>query len=801
MIKNYFVSILRNLLTHKFFTGINILGLSIGLSSFLLINAFVRFEKSYDRFHKDYENILRVTSDQIVDKQVINRDAMSHHPAGLMLVNERPEILSYTTSYKFEQLVMRKGDSELYENGVIATDDHFLEMFNYPMIDGDIKSALSQPNCIVMTASKAQLYFGSENPIGKSVYVLSDFYRPFKVTGVIADPPHNTHYKFEMLISLPSIDHLLRRDGWGNYSYYTYIKVVPGTDIAKLEEAIEPLAKKYMGEHTTLTFNLQPIEDIHLTSDFAYEPEIHGSQNVVEIMTIISFFILVLAWVNYVNLSTARAIDRSKEVGLRKVIGANRRQLFIQFFIESFILNVFASIICFGILELTIPSFNELVGKSILHHTWQDSYLIKYMCVFSIIGTLLTGFYPSLVLSGFEPIQVLKGKFRNSRQGVWLRKALVSIQFAVSLILISCTIVVFKQVEFMNNRNKGFNTEGLIGFRNPPSVNKEKEKYLLFLQKLRAHEAVIGSGTISNLPGSVGSDISSNAAGVRIVGQTDRVASTFYRMWFDENIKDVLGMEVIAGRNFDSHIQSDSSSILVNEAFLSIMGVSDYDAVIGKKVQYGRDTESRKWEIIGVVKDMNRTALKNQFEPTTYGLWENLDNSVVKLSSHQMKEGIDFIKTTWEEFYSDVPFEYNFLDDRFSLLHEQERRFGNIFGTFSILAIIVGIIGLFGLSSFMVSQRTKEVGIRKVLGAGVKGIVFLFFKEFAILIFLAALAGIPFAYYGMSQWLYSYAFRISFPWAVTLYSVGIILIFTYLTVGYQTYKVAILNPSKTIRYE
>lgn len=805
MLRNYFKISLRSLLKQKAFTAINIIGLAVGLAAFLLIRQYVLFEKSYDTFFAEPDQLYRLTTDQVVNGVLGTRDAMSFAPSGKALVDEIPEIIEATTTYKFDDLIFQKGESVVTEEHTLAVDEHFLNLFTYPILNGSRENLLSEPNTIVLSESKARFYFGDENPVGKSIRIYPPFGRDFKVEAVIADPPQNTHYRFDMLISLATMKDRLDDDAWNGFNYYTYLKLAKDADLEKVTALMPALSKKYIGEDPNLLFNIQPVTSIHLHSDFTFEPEIHGNEKAVSFLALISIFILVIAWVNYVNLSTARAIDRAKEVGIRKVVGAQKRQLVIQFMLEAMLINLFGACLAVGLAELCLPYFNNLVGKVILEHTWSSPSFYPNLGLFFLAGTVLSGVYPAVVLSSFRPVQVLKGKFRNSSQGVLLRKGLVVIQFAASLALIASTFIVYQQVNYMRTKDLGMNIDQVIGFRNPRikegEFEMQKQKRIALMDELKKQSTVKGAGLISNLPGGGSSDVSSSSGGVKIVGRTDRLEATTYIQSFNDEAIGVLDIKILFGRNFDRNLAIDTANVIVNEAFIRRFGLNPTDSLIGEKIQFGRDPENDKYTIVGIVQDANRSSLKNEVEPSVFFL-DNTDNyCLVKLDADHLQEGLKTVHATWESIYPGQPLKYSFLDERFEGLYQEDKRFGEVFGSFAFLALVVAMLGLFGLSSFMAVQRTKEVGVRKVLGASVVHIVTSFYKDFFGLILISFMIGAPLIYFGMNNWLNEYAYRIDFPWLYLFLSLGIVLALALLTVGYQVYKVAILNPAKSLRYE
>ncbi|PHN06405.1 ABC transporter permease [Flavilitoribacter nigricans] len=805
MLKNYLKVGVRNLLKHKWYTLIHVLGLAIGLAAFLLIDQYIGFEKSYDKFHTNSDQIYRLTTDNIVDGKIQVRDAMSFAPSGAALMNDLPEVLSYTTTLKTNSVVFRKGAEVVEEKGLLAVDSSFLRLFHYPLVSGNAEDLLSKPNTIVLTQSMAEKYFGSEDPIGQSMEMLTGSNTELEVVGLLEDTPENTHYKFDMLFSLKSVQEQIQQDGWNGYNYYTYLLLDKQADLAALNERLPALSRKYLGEESKLVFNLQPVESIHLHSDFTFEPEVHGSAKAVGFLSIISLFILIIAWVNYTNLSTARALERAKEVGLRKVVGARKKQLIGQFLTESLLINFLGAIAAVLLAKILLPYFNDLVGKEILATIWGNQDFLLKLGGFFLLGTFLAGAYPAVLLSSFKPIGILRGRFSHSKRGVFLRKALVVMQFTASLILIAGTMIIYQQINYMTGKDLGMQIDQTIGIKNP-SFDSDREaefasKYEAFSNELLRLDGVESLAGISSLPGGGSSNISSSSGGVRIVGNTDRVEATVYINRMDDRLLDALSIELEAGRNFDREIAADTNGIIVNEALLGLLGISDPESVINQKLQFGRNEDNTQFPIVGVINNFNRTTLKNQVEPTVFFYSPLTRSMVLKLSDETIGSTLAQLEGTWDRFFPNAPLSYEFLDQRFEQLYIEEKRFGQLFANFSILAIIVATLGLFGLAAFLSNQRTKEVGVRKVLGASVSSIIVLFFKDYLWLILLAVVIGMPLIFVGMNEWLNNYHYRISFPWLSLILAAVLLFSFAFLTVGYQTYRVAILNPARTIKDE
>lgn len=807
MFKNYFKISFRNLVKQKVFSAINIIGLAIGLSAFLLINQYVAFEKSYDRFFSDSDRLYRLTTDQVLDGVIGTRDAMSFAPSGALLVETVPEVINSTLTYQFNELILRKNDQSITEKRVVAADSNYFELFDYKILSGNPKMMLTEPNSIVLTESRARNFFGDINPVGETLMVLSGFHKDFKVTGVIQDMPQNTHYKFDILVSISTFQEDLEDDGWNSFNYYTYLKVAPGTDIDKLRAKF-PRMYEISGEEesdTNLEFNLQAVEDIHLCSDFTYEPEVHGSANTVIFLNVISILIIIIAWVNYINLSTAKAIDRAREVGIRKAIGAHKTQLITQFLFESFMLNALAAVLAIMIAQLLYPNFNNLVGKDVIGSVWLDQLFLIKVLVFAFAGAIISGLYPAFVLSNFQAVVVLKGKFRNSAKGTILRKGLVIVQFTVSLMLIAATFIVNQQVSYMQSADKGIDMDYVVGFRKPVFTNEYHKEGIVkmnqFIEILLSHHAIENVGTSNSIPGGDISDIGSTTGKIVIHGVTSAMEGTTYLQYCDERYLDAVGIRLIAGRNFDANVATDTSAIIVNEAYLARLGVYDFESVLNKNIQYGDDEDNRKYRLVGVMKDYYRTSLKNKVEPTACRYFTDANRMVARLNKANYKDGLAYLEKTYESYFPMTPLAYEFMDERFNILFQDDQQFGKVIATFSLLAIVVASLGLFGLSAFMAINRAKEVGIRKVLGASIPQILMIFYREFVVLIGLSAIVGIPLVYYTMDSWLNNYANRVDFPWIFVGVAILLLVASALLTVGYQTIRVAIKNPSETLKYE
>ena len=814
MFKNYFKISIRNLARHKMYSIINISGLAIGLSSFLLMYLYISFERSYDSFHKNSDEIYRASYVRVINKVDDDKDAMASRILSSTLVDGLPEVIMSTATKKFDEMIMKNGNVHFKESKVISADSNFLKIFNYPLIEGDKDQLFEKPRSVVLSQSRAKAYFGDSDPMGKTLVVTSPYSASLTVTGIIKDIPDNTHYQFDIMVSDKILSEGQDYDSWNWNNYYVYIKSFSGINKKELEDKINSLANAYIndvddGESTEngTRIDLLNVSDIYLKSDFNYEPQIQGSEKAVTFLIIISIFILVIAWVNYVNLSTARALDRAKEVGLRKVIGAIRSQIIVQFLCEALLVNLLAGLIALVISEIALPYFNELVGKEMMNHVWNYPSFIVSLIVFAVGGAFLSGFYPAIVLSGYKPVSILKGKYRNSKSGSLLRKSLVVVQFASSLVLIAATCIIYLQINYMQTRDKGIDIDHVVTTAIPePDVNTSEEykafeaRFNSFKESLRNHTAIEAVGGTSNIPGGGADDINSTTTEMKLVGLTESIEGTTYIQYNDDEFFDVVDMSLLAGRNFDRDLKSDSSAIMINESLAVRLNQPSLEGLIGERIQFGKK-ERNQFTIVGVVKNFNRTSLKSAVEPTVYMPWMNAENLVIELRPDNYQDGIAHVKKVWHEYHPEAPFELTFLDQRFELLYDQDQRFGDTFLVFAIMAIFIAMLGLYGLASFMSIQRSKEVGVRKVLGASGKQILLLFYRDFIFLIGFAALISFPLVFLLMNDWLDNYSFRIQFPWVILLLALAVVLVFALATVGYQTLKVAKLDPAKTLKYE
>lgn len=808
MLKNYIKTAFRSLLKDKAYSTINILGLSIGLAAFLLIYSYISFERSYDDFHELPDQLYRVTTDNVSDGTIGVRDAMSFAPEGLALKEEMPEVLEYTTTFKwFGTFNVRIGERLFVEKPVIAADNHFLKLFNYPIIAGDRDNPLSEPYSIVLTKTIAQKFFGDENPIGKSILVHSGMDQSFKVTALIDDVPTHTHYKFNMLVSLNSIQSRLDDDGWRGFNYYTYVRLADDVDLPSLQAKMPVISKKFMDPKSTLVFNFQKVKDIHLYSNFTYEPEAHGNAKTVGFLGIIAFSILIIAWVNYINLSTARSMERAREVGMRKVVGATRKHLLFQFLAESFVINFISICLALTFVQLIFPFYSNLLQQSGMPELWDQNHIHWIIGGLLLISTFLSGFYPSLVLSAYQPISILQGKFRTSSKGNVLRRVLVVFQFVASTGLIAGTVIVYNQIDYMRNQNLGIDLNQVVSIADPEfsSGTSEENAQLIdtYKNSLRSVSGVKGVAGASNAPDGGSTFVSSSSGGVKVIGQPDKHDFTIYISRFTWEYPELMGIQLLAGRSFMPDFASDTSSVIINESLMKRLNFVSPEKAVGQRIQRGVNPENTKWNIVGVMKDFNRKSLKHAVEPSMYHYISEggARYMIVKMEGSRAESVMSEVRELYVRKFPDSPFQYAFLDEEFAKSYRDEEQFGTLFGVFASLAIFIACLGLFGLSSFIAVQKTKEIGVRKVLGASIRSIILLLYRNFLVLVLISMLLSVPTIYFVMDSWLDNYNYRISMPWWVFLLSTGALLLISFLTVSFQTLKAATANPVKSLKYE
>ncbi len=821
MLRNYFKAALRNLLKQKIFSLLNIIGLATGITAFMLIMQYVEVEKSYESFLPNHQQIYRVTLTQYVNNELSIESAENYPGAGPALLQELPEVESYARLYNMgykNNLIITydNGDGEpikFKHRKFLYADSAFLPMMGYEMIKGDAKTALAEPLSTVISETYAKKYFGDIDPIGKMLHLQDDDFNDelAKVTGVFKDLPDNTHLKFDVLYSYKT---LFGRGDWapGRYNeswrrkdMYTYIKlqegVNPSTTISKFPEIVDKYNPDLADRNREDVLGLQKISDIHLTSSLAEEPETNGDQRAVNFMGIIGLFIIIIAWVNYINLSTAKAMERANEVGVRKVMGAGRFQLIGQYLLEAAVINLVAVFLAMIMMALVLPVFNQLSGHSfVLTDLLTGSFIIKLIGVW-LIGSSLSGIYPAIVMSGFVPVVVLKGKGAISNGSGWLRKALVVFQFATSIALIAGTYIVYNQLTFMMNQDIGMNIDQVMVVERPGITSRDRDARVQSIEFFK--NEIKKENNIKSVTGSV--TIPGKKREFKIpakpygAGDDKLVTLRFNSM--DYEFVNAFEMEILAGRAFsEDFVQDADTSIIVSLSAVKLLGFDKPEDIVGQTLSMPRF----QWSaiVVGVVNDYNQESLQKKADPMLfYCSPTNAEFFSMKVNTSDLPNTIAHVEKVWNEAFPGNPFNYFFLDDFFNRQYENEQKFGDLFFAFSILAIIIGCLGLFGLSAFTTQQRTKEVGIRKVLGSSIPQIFVLLSKEYVWLILAALVIASPLVYWVMDNWISTFAYQTSIGYAVFIAAGLAVIIIAVLTVSYQSLKAASINPVDSLRNE
>ncbi len=798
MLKNYLKSAVRVLMKRKTISVINILGLAIGMTAYLLILNYAAFEQSYDKFHEDLKNIYRFRGGDRADIAAA---------AGQALTEEFPEVLDYVRLLRAGSWgVYSYKDKHFREEKTFSTSNALFRIFSFKLLQGDRETVLTEPNSVVLTQSTAEKYFGDEDPMGKVLRYNGR--ADYKVVGILEDVPKNSHLKFDLLASIETLR--LRYGGdidnsWIIWGFYTYIKVAPGTDSLALENKVQEFSKRKQKEVNRPEsfweiYHVIPLKDIHLYSAYVSEAEENGSGTAVRFLLIVAFLILIIAWCNYINLSTARSLERAKEVGVRKVLGASRRQLIRQFLFESLVLNICGAALAFVFLELILPPFSGFSGTPVVFYLWQDIRFWFFLMGIFIFGICLSGLYPALILSSYQPVSVFKEIAGTASRGVILRKGLVIFQFMVSAALIAGTLSVYKQISHMINSDLGMDIGQTLVLESPNVIiDKSREQFEARTETFKKElEKISGVGILSRSTYVPGDDVFMISEGQKADEPIDATIDV-YEIQMDDNFIEMYDLKLLAGRNFSKEFSTDPSGVILNDTARKLLGWETPESAIDQKFIYQTKTP---FTVLGVVADYHQESLKQNYEPLVF-LYRPSNNGhySIKIKTDNPIGIIAGVRKLWDKFYSGNPFDYFFLDDHYSRQYGTDWQFLKMFGLFSLLAIFVACLGLLGLSLFNTVQRTKEIGIRKVLGASFSNIVFLLIKEFFKLILLANLIALPLFYFYLNKWLDKYPFRIGIGWWFFAAPLALITGIALLVISYHSIRAATSNPVEALRYE
>jgi len=793
MILNYLKIAFRNIRRHKIYSSINIIGLAIGIACCILVYMYVHQELSYDRYHQDGNRVFRIA--QKIQKDEAEFDTARVATPLIPAVRESfPEVESAVRFQlaTWDSLVERE-DTKYYEDWVMIAENDIFNVFTIPFIRGNPEKALDRPRTVVITESVAQRYFGQGDPLGQTLVLWGN---QVEVTGVVADYPKNTHLKYDIIISLNGFERTWNLDNWEWTGFYAYIKLKPEVDPKNFEEKIRHVANVYAGEKLeewgeSFTFYLQPIASIHLHSNLVMEISAPGSPRDIAIFSIIGMLILLISCINFTNLATARAANRAKEVGVRKVVGAHRTQLTRQFLLESMLASFVSLLLSFTIVALALPFFNMLVGQNFERSDLFKPVLLLFLVGFSVCVGLMAGSYPAFVLSRFMAVKVLKGSRGLDPKGSVLRKALVVAQFSITIFLVIGTLTVYRQIDFMKNKHLGFDKHQKLII--PAQM---RDRYESVKNEFLNDPSVTGATACWNVPGHL-----ANLIEARLVGETDEKTQSMNFYYVDSDFIPEFKIEMIAGRPFQKEIQTDiSNTFILNETATNAFGFASPEEAIGKRMYEGGS--GGIGTIIGVTRDFHYKGLQTKVDPLVLQ-WRPDFFSYLSLTvkTENLPQTLTFVEQKWNELQLGGLFTYFFLDEDFNRHYRSEESLGRLYTALTLLAIFLSCLGLAGLSSFAAEQRTKEIGIRKILGASVSNILALLVREFTKWVFLANLIAWPVAYFIIDKWLQGFAYRTNLAIWIFGFSAAFALFIAVMTVSFQSIRAALTDPVNSLRYE
>ena len=805
MLKNYIQVALRNLMKNKIFTLINIAGLAISMAVALLILNYVSFEFSYDKMHEKQDRIYRVESLFYEGKTLTDDWATSSFGYASAMKENIPGIEDFTriAINNTEQMVSFE-DHIFRENAVAVTEPSFFKLFSFQLIEGDPKTVLSRPRTVVISELAANKYFKNNNPIGKILkFKTSNQTIECEVSGIIKNLPANSHFNFDFFISWETQPNFIK-DFWYLHETYSYVLLEPGTSPKSIEDAFPVMAEKYKTraalKNKTWAIQLNPLSKIHLTPQKQYEREAKGNAKAINILILIAIAILIIAWINYINLTTSRSMERAREVGIRKVSGAQKQQLISQFLIESTMVNLIALIFALGVFLALIPLFNSFIGKNVGFSLIFMKEFWMTISAFLLIGIVLTGLYPSFILSSVKPAIILKGKFLNSKGAGTVRKSLVVLQFVASLILICGTLIVYAQLRFMQNQKLGLNFEKTLVIKFPAHTENLMEKVLRFKREVKNLPDIKNIAISNAVPGMEVTYFCSN----HLYEDPTKQNRLYEMQTVDFDFINTYEINVVEGRGFMESFSNDINTIIINEEAVKQLGISKNKNAIGKKISV--EGQNEPFKIIGVTENYHQQSLNKGFTAIMLIMynrigWLRPKYVSIKIAGDDVLFASNKIKTLWQNFFPESTFDYYFSEQYYDAQYNLDRKFGTVFGLFALLAIGIACLGLWALALFAGLRRRKEMGIRKSMGATSTNLFYNLLKEFVNLLIISSLLGIPLAYLIMNQWINMYAFQTNMKWWFFVVPILILIGISVLTITYQTFKTARSNPVNALKYE
>lgn len=811
MIRNYVILAVRNLLKRKAYSSINIGGLAIGVAVCLVILKYVDFELSYDSFHKNAAHVYRVTTTAYQNGELRGTNPISGYALGPSLLADIPEVKNYVRTHPmYGGAVVSNNHApgeprRFSEENIQYADSTFFDVFTYEFIEGNSTTAFDKPTAIVITETTKKKYFGdAANVIGKTLEISGGWTGgEYEVTGIIKDVPQNSHLRFDFIVNIHNLlqnDQYKHDNGWGWNNFVTYVELHPNADIQKAIEKFPAFVSKYQGEelkkfNSKAVLALQPIRDIHINPGNKNEPSQTISINTIYFFLVVAIFILTIAWINYINLSTARALERAKEVGVKKAMGVYRSQLIAQFIFESIVVNLVSVALSVLIAMMLLPLLGQITNKTFQFDFTSLEFWIIIVSLFAI-GSLVSGAYPAFVLSSFDPVRVLKGGVDKIGSKFSMRKALVVFQFASSLILIAGTFAIYRQVNFMRTQDKGLTMDQMLIFNGPGVADREglPDRLISFKNELKSIPSIESVTTSGAIPGG-GYNWGTGMRKNNTPQEDNRNGSV---VWVDPDFTKTYNIDLITGKTWNPDVESDMKAILINEAAITSFGLGDAEKALNEKIILGSDTLA----ILGVLKNYHWNSLKSEHTPFILAPGKIHGRKFsVHLSGKTMHESIGKIEKLYKERFPGNPFTYYFLDDFYDQQYRDDQQFGKIFSMFAGLAIIIACLGLWGLASFTTTQKLKEIGVRKVLGASVSSILRLLTSQFMLLVLIACAIALPITWYALDKWLATFAFRIGLAWDLFVVPVILLVVIALATISLQIMRGAATNPAKILRSE
>jgi len=791
MLYHYLKNAWRNLWKDRFYALLNITGLALAMAAFLLLTSYVRFERSYESFYTKSDHIYRVTLDRYKGSEFVVTDCETHPPLGPALKKQLPEVKEFVRMQDIGRSEVTNPQHEAFlVEKIYAADPSVFTVFNHEFLQGHPRTALNNPVAAVLTASTARRLFGSKNPLGQPLTLKG---RTFTVTGVIKDVPANTHLKIDLLLAFPIVQQFgIDLDSWQGNNNYTYLEMAPHTHLAAFNAKLKAFSQKQLKD---AIYTAEPIRDIHLYSHKTFEPEVNGDARTVQFLQIVAFLVLLIGAVNYVNLATARSSEQLKEAGIKKVLGASRLTLVKQFFAVSILINVAAFLLALLLVKLALPFYADIAGKPAAAGIFRTPYFWEVGLLLLFANCLLSGLYPAFALSAIKPVSALTRSFTNGLKGGALRKTLVVGQFTIAAVVLVASIVIYRQLRFMQDQDLGLDTEQMLVLR-APDTGQDSSGLRAFKNELLQVPGVEKAAKASSMPG-LGLSYLSTTSSVTAHGGDKNASYNYYIYGIDADFVRTMNIQVVAGRNFTDG-SPNKDAVLINEEACRLLGLGAPEKAVGRQIDFWGNT----FTVTGVLKNYHQQSLKEAMLPMIHYYMDNVASYfAVKVHTRNMRQTIAGVEKKWQEYFTGHPFEYFFLDDLYNQQYKADIHFGQIVGIFSLFTLFITCLGLLGLASYSVARRTREIGIRKVLGASIAGILHLLTKDFIRLVLMAIVLSTPIAWWAMDTWLQGFTYRISFPWWAFVFTGLLMMLIAALTVGGQSLKTALTNPVKSLRSE